>query len=109
MPFDVAQFRSRFPALAQGVAHFDSPGGSQVPLEVARAVAETLCSGISNRGAVTAAERRAESVVTRAREAVADLLDCRPQSVVFSRSMTQVTYDVARALAKQWGEGDEVV
>jgi cysteine desulfurase family protein (TIGR01976 family) len=29
--------------------------------------------------------------------------------VVFGRSMTQLTYDVARALAKQWGPGDEVV
>ncbi|MFC4031656.1 cysteine desulfurase-like protein [Streptomyces polygonati] len=109
MPLDIAQVRSAFPALAEGVAHFDGPGGSQVPLPVARAVADTLCGGISNRGAVTAAERRAESVVTGARAAVADLLDCRPEGVVFARSMTQATYDMARALAKRWGEGDEVV
>jgi cysteine desulfurase family protein (TIGR01976 family) len=109
MPLDIAQVRSRFPALAQGVAHFDGPGGSQVPLPVAQAMAETLCSGIANRGVVTAAERRAESVVVGARAAVADLLDCRPEGVVFARSMTQATYDMARALAKQWGEGDEVV
>ncbi|MYS22728.1 cysteine desulfurase-like protein [Streptomyces sp. SID4948] len=97
------------PALARGVAHFDGPGGSQVPLRVGQAVADTLCSGIANRGAVTAAERRAEGVVAGARAAVADLLDCRPEGVVFARSMTQATYDMARALAKQWGPGDEVV
>jgi cysteine desulfurase family protein (TIGR01976 family) len=109
MPLDVTKIRSEFPALAEGAAHFDGPGGSQVPLPVARAVADTLCGGISNRGSVTAAERRAGSVVTEARSAVADLLDCRPEGVVFARSMTQVTYDMARALAKEWGEGDEVV
>ncbi|SCE21419.1 cysteine desulfurase family protein, VC1184 subfamily [Streptomyces sp. DvalAA-14] len=91
------------------MAHFDGPGGSQVPLRVGQAVADTLCSGIANRGAVTAAERRAEGVVAGARAAVADLLDCRPEGVVFARSMTQATYDMARALAKQWGPGDEVV
>jgi cysteine desulfurase family protein (TIGR01976 family) len=40
---------------------------------------------------------------------VADLLGCQPGGVVFGRSMTQLTYDVARALAKQWRPGDEVV
>jgi cysteine desulfurase family protein (TIGR01976 family) len=109
MAFDVARVRSAFPALALKVAHFDGPGGSQVPHRVAQAVADTLCGGIANRGTVTAAERRADAVVTGARAAVADLLDCPPGCVVFARSMTQATYDIARALAKQWREGDEVV
>src|SRR3712207_6949486 len=57
---DVARIRKDFPALDQGIAYFDGPGGTQVPQPVADAVARTLTSGISNRGAVTAAERRAE-------------------------------------------------
>jgi len=109
MDLDVARVRSSFPALSQGVAYFDSPGGTQVPRQVAQAMADTSCSGISNRGTVTAAERRAGSVVTEARAAVADLLGCTTDGVVFARSMTQVTFDMARALAKQWGPGDEVV
>jgi cysteine desulfurase family protein (TIGR01976 family) len=40
---------------------------------------------------------------------VADLLGCTPGGVVFGRSMTQVTFDLARALAKQWGRRDEVL
>jgi cysteine desulfurase family protein (TIGR01976 family) len=72
-------------------------------------VASTMTSGISNRGDVTASERRAEEVVLAARRAVADLLGARERGVVFGRSMTQLTYDVARALAKGWGPGDEVV
>ncbi|MEP6666246.1 MAG: cysteine desulfurase-like protein [Nocardioidaceae bacterium] len=109
MELDVARVRSAFPALEHGVAHFDGPGGSQVPLQVAQAVADTMCSGISNRGTVTAAELRAEAVVSQARDAIADLVGGSAEGVVFGRSMTQLTYDVSRALAKQWGPGDEVV
>lgn len=109
MDLDVAHVRSSFPALSQGVAYFDSPGGTQVPRQVAQAMADTVCSGISNRGTVTMAEQRAAAVVIEARSAVADLLGCTPDGVVFARSMTQATFDMARALAKQWGPGDEVV
>ena len=109
MPLDIARIRSSFPALDDGVAYFDGPGGTQVPRAVGQAIADTACAGISNRGDVTTAERRAERVVVEARAAVSDLLGCDPRGVVFSRSMTQVTYDVSRALAKQWEAGDEVV
>ena len=109
MSLDVDRIRNDFPALEQGVAYFDGPGGTQVPRQVAEAVAGTMTSGISNRGLVTAAERRAEDVVADAREAVADLLGCEAGGVVFARSMTQATYEVSRALAKQWVAGDEVV
>ncbi|MGN6130857.1 MAG: cysteine desulfurase-like protein, partial [Nocardioidaceae bacterium] len=109
MDLDISDIRSSFPALEQGMAYFDGPGGTQVPRQVADAVASTMCAGISNRGAVTRAEQRAEDVVVSARAAVADLLGCPAGGVVFGRSMTQVTYDVARALAKEWTVGDEVV
>ena len=109
MNLDVDRIRSDFPALDEGIAYFDGPGGTQVPRQVADAIARTMTSGISNRGTVTAAEARAEEVVVAARQAVADLLGCDPGGVVFARSMTQATYDVSRALAKQWRPGDEVV
>jgi len=109
MTLDVGRVRAAFPALDLGVAHFDGPGGSQVPRVVADAVARTLVSGISNRGAVSDAERRADDAVLGARAAVADLLGADPGGVVFGRSMTQITYDVARALATTWAAGDEVL
>jgi cysteine desulfurase family protein (TIGR01976 family) len=109
MTLDVGRVRAAFPALDLGVAHFDGPGGSQVPRVVADAVARTLVSGISNRGAVSDAERRADDAVHGARAAVADLLGADPGGVVFGRSMTQITYDMARALATTWAPGDEVV
>ncbi len=109
MGYDVAAVRREFPSLAAGIAHFDGPGGSQTPRVVADAVRDTLLAGVSNRGRSTAPERRADDVVIAARVAVADLLGADPRGVVFGRSMTQLTYDLARTLAKDWGPGDEVV
>jgi cysteine desulfurase family protein (TIGR01976 family) len=107
--FDVGAVRARFPALAAGTAHFDGPGGSQVPDSVAAAVAATMLSPLANRGVVTAAERAADAVVRAARGAMADLLGVEPDGVVFGRSMTALTFDMARTLAATWRPGDEVV
>jgi len=106
---DIARIRAQFPALDHGVAHFDGPGGSQTPRRVADAVAATLTAGLANRGTVTEAERRAEAVTLGARAAMADLLGADPGGIVFGRSMTQITFDVARTFAQAWGPGDEVV
>ena len=109
MDYDVERVRASFPALGDGTAYFDGPGGSQVPRQVARGDRVHDDRGLSNRGTVTAAERRAEDVVVGARAAMADLLGCDAGGVVFGRSMTQLTFDLARALAKTWEPGDEVV
>lgn len=107
--YDLDRIRAAFPALDHGVAHFDGPGGSQTPTPVAEAVARAMTSGISNRGTVTDAELRAEEVVTAGRAAMADLLGADPRGVVFGRSMTALTFDLARTMAADWGPGDEVV
>ncbi len=109
MGLDVQAIRKQFPALAEGAAHFDGPGGTQVPQVVADAVADALTSAVSNRGDVTASERRADDIVRAARAAMGDLLGVDPRGVVFGRSMTQLTYDFSRTLAKTWTDGDEVV
>jgi cysteine desulfurase family protein (TIGR01976 family) len=109
MAYDVERIRSHFPALREGAAHFDGPGGSQTPDVVARAVSETMTSAISNRGTVTRSEQRAEEVVVDARGAMADFLGIDPTGVVFGRSATDLTFHLARTLAQAWGPGDEVV
>jgi cysteine desulfurase family protein (TIGR01976 family) len=109
MAYDVQSVRKHFPALVNGAAHFDGPGGSQVPEAVGRAIADTLTSAIANQGSESAASRRADEVVIAARRAMADLLGADPRGIVFGRSMTQLTYDFSRALAKTWRPADEVV
>ncbi len=107
--YDVATIRSHFPALAEGAAHFDGPGGSQVPDVVGDAVRDTLLAAMANRNVVTPAERRAEAIVVEARRAMADLLGADPRGIVFGRSMTALTFEFSRTLAKTWSPGDEVL
>jgi cysteine desulfurase family protein (TIGR01976 family) len=109
MTYDVDRLRAHVPALREGAAHFDGPGGTQIPDQVADAMNDSLRSALSNRGRGTAAERRADDIVTGARQAMADLLGADARGIVFGRSMTQITMDIARTLAQNWGPGDEVV
>jgi cysteine desulfurase family protein (TIGR01976 family) len=111
--YDVARVRSHFPQLRAGeglgAAHFDGPGGTQTPDVVAQAVYDTLTHPLANDDSVTPAERNASQAVVAGRFAIADLLNADPRGVVFGRSMTQLTMDLARTLARAWGPGDEVV
>lgn len=109
MGYDVDAVRGLFPALAEGAAHFDAPGGTQTPVTVADAVSDTLRAAVANVGTVTRAERRASQIVADFRLALADLLGADPRGIVYGRSATALTYDLGRALARDWGPGDEVV
>jgi cysteine desulfurase family protein (TIGR01976 family) len=109
MSYDVDRLRARIPALADGTAYFDGPGGTQTPDLVAEAIAGALTAGLSNRGRTTQAERNADDITVGARLAGADLVNADPGGIVFGRSMTELTFQVARTLAREWGPGDEVV
>lgn len=111
-PYDVARMRAHFPQLdgrTGDAAHFDGPGGTQTPDVVARAISDTLLAPLANRGSMTAAERNAEATVAGCRTALADLLGAAPRGIVVGRSMTDLTFDLARTLAADWSPGDEVV
>ncbi len=109
MSWDVDAVRRDFPALAEGLAHFDGPGGTQVPSAVSGAVAEAMRSAVSNRHGPFASSHRADGLVDEARAAVADLVGGDPAGVVLGQSMTANTYVLAGALARTWRQGDEVV
>jgi cysteine desulfurase family protein (TIGR01976 family) len=109
MSYDIDSVRADFPALAGGSAHFDGPGGTQTPRQVAEAIAGALTGPLSNRGTVTPGESNAEKTVTDARAAIADLVGGEAGGVVFGRSATQLCYDFSRWISRDWGQGDEVV
>jgi cysteine desulfurase family protein (TIGR01976 family) len=106
---DAAAIRAHFPALKDGAAHFDGPGGSQTPDVVADAIRSTMLRPLANRGVSTKAERNAEEIVGQCRQAVGDLLNADPGGVIFGRSMTALTFDLSRTLAATWRPGDEIV
>ncbi|HYI33808.1 MAG TPA: aminotransferase class V-fold PLP-dependent enzyme, partial [Glaciibacter sp.] len=107
--YDVDAVRSHFPSLDSGIAHFDGPGGTQTPVQVGRAIADTLTAPLSNRGTDSIPERNADAAVTEFRAASADLLGAEARGIVFGRSATQLAYDFARHLSRTWGPGDEIV
>jgi cysteine desulfurase family protein (TIGR01976 family) len=109
MSYQVERIRKDFPSLDTGLAYFDGPGGSQVPKVVGDAIAKAITQPSSNRGTVTESEQNAEKRVVDYRSAVADLLNCDPKGVIYGRSWTQLTYDLSRTLAKDWGVGDEII
>ncbi len=108
-PFDVRRAREDFPALGEGLAHFDGPGGTQVPEQVAAAVSDAMCSALSNRHGPFASSRRSDAIVDAARQAVADLVGGDPAGVVLGQSMTANTYVLAGALARTWLPGEDIV
>jgi len=108
-PLDVAALRRDFPALCSGLAFFDAPGGTQTPTPVIEAIAATLSAPLANRGHDNPAQRNAEHIVLDARAAMADYLGNDPAGIVFGRSATQLTLELARTLAHDWAPGDEVV
>ena len=107
--FDVEAIRKCFPALDDGTAFFDGPGGSQTPTVVADAIRDAMLRPLSNRGTTTVAARNAEEIVERCRRALGDLLGADPDEVIFGRSMTALTFDLSRTLSAEWRPGDEIV
>lgn len=109
LTYDVGALRAQIPALRAGLAHFDAPGGTQTPTPVVTAIADALNAPLSVRGSVAPGEANADALVREFRRAMADLLGADPSGIVFGRSATQLTYDFARTLAKDWAPGDEIV
>ncbi|MGY1915042.1 cysteine desulfurase-like protein [Blastococcus sp. SYSU DS0973] len=106
---DVARVRGLFPALSDGYVHADGPAGSLVPENVAHAVGSVMRMPVADRGGVFPASGRAEALVAGARAAVADLVGGRAGGVLLGPSTTTLTYGMARALARTWRPGDEIV
>jgi cysteine desulfurase family protein (TIGR01976 family) len=109
MTFDIARVRERYPALAEGYAHFDAAAGSLVAVGSSDAITAVTRGAVANRTMAFAPGRRAYGIVEEARAAVADLVGGSSAGVVFGQSATALTYLVARTLGDTWREGDEVV
>ncbi|HLQ37280.1 MAG TPA: cysteine desulfurase-like protein, partial [Planctomycetota bacterium] len=62
-----------------------------------------------NHGGDFATSRATDAMLGRAQQALADLLGGAADEVVFGANMTTMTFHLARALARTWRAGDEVV
>jgi cysteine desulfurase family protein (TIGR01976 family) len=114
-PIDVERCRAQFPALARKVdghpaVYFDGPAGSQVPQRVIDAVGRYMAHTNANCGGVFATSLESDALLHESHRAVADFLGSSdPDLVTFGPNMTTLTLSLARALARTWNPGDEVL
>jgi cysteine desulfurase family protein (TIGR01976 family) len=106
--------RGQFPALAQEVnghpaIFFDGPGGTQVPQRVIDAMSDYLARSNANTHGAFSTSRRSDEIIASAHAAVADLLGCDADEVVFGPNMTTLTFALSRALGRELKTGDEII
>lgn len=106
--------RGQFPALQQAingreVIYLDGPGGTQVPQRVIDAMADYLARSNANTHGGFPTSRRTDAVIAAARDAMADLLGCEADEIVFGTNMTTMTFAVSRAFGRELRPGDEIL
>jgi cysteine desulfurase family protein (TIGR01976 family) len=111
---DVETIRSRFPSLERRqdgtpVAYFDGPGGTQVPVNVVRAMADYLFKHNANTHWRYPTSVETDAALADARATLAEFLGGDASEVAFGQNMTTLTYHLSRALGRAWGPGDEIV
>jgi len=91
------------------VAYFDGPGGTQVPLTVANAVHSYLLEHNANTHWAYPTSAETDALLAEARDVFADFLRATPPDISFGNNTTTITFHIARALARGWKAGDEIV
>jgi cysteine desulfurase family protein (TIGR01976 family) len=110
----IADIRAQFPALERrhaglAVASFDGPGGTQVPRAVGDAMLDYLYHHNANTHWAYPTSAETDAMFDHARRVFAAFFHGAAEEVVFGANTTALIMHTARALARDWGAGDEVV
>jgi cysteine desulfurase family protein (TIGR01976 family) len=110
----VREARAQFPALERvhngfPVAYFDGPGGTQVPRSVVQAMSQYLYHHNANTHWVYPTSEETDALIAESRKTIATFLNAEPDEIAFGANMTTLTFHLARALARKWKAGDEVI
>ncbi len=115
MTFPLEAVRNRFPSLAmrdngKRRIYLDNPAGTQVPGRVADAIHDAVLYRNANLGGMFASSVLAGEVWEDAHRAMAELLGAAgPQEIIIGPNMTSLTFQLSRAIGRDWGPGDEVI
>jgi len=112
--FDLVYVRKQFPALRRTVsgrpaAYLDSPGGTQTPQCVLDAITRYLVDTNANVHGQFVTSEESDRLLEQAHAAVADLLGCSAQEVVFGANMTTLSLLLAQTIMRDLRPGDEIV
>src|SRR3982751_6100641 len=110
----VESIRADFPALdrreqGQRVAYFDGPGGTQVPRAVVEAITDYLYHHNANTHWAYPTSVETDALLANARAVYADFFNASATDVSFGNNTTTIAFHLARALARGWNAGDEIV
>jgi cysteine desulfurase family protein (TIGR01976 family) len=112
-PIDVV--RDAFPALASNggsgsTIFLDNPAGTQVPRQVADAVAAAMLTASSNLGGHFDQSRTAEGIWHEAHGAMADMLGAATaEEIIIGPCMTALTLHMSRSIGRELAPGDEII
>jgi len=110
MTLDVSAVRRQFPALQSDAVFFDNPGGTQVPRQVLDRIHGYLTTSNANRGGAFPTSTESDRLLEEARRALAAFLGAtRSEEIVFGPNMTSLTFQISRALAREFLPGDEII
>ncbi len=110
VPLDLDFVRAQFPALGGDWVFLDNAGGSQVLGRVVDRISDYLKTSNVQLGASYAISQRAGERQQEAQRRTAELVNAeRPEEVVMGPTSTLLVQLLARAMARQFRPGDEVV
>ncbi|MDN3698199.1 cysteine desulfurase-like protein [Vibrio cortegadensis] len=115
MSFNLNSVREQFSALSQQyngkpVIFLDGPGGSQVPQSVLDSMTSYLGFYNSNLGGHFFSSQHTTNLMAQARESVQALVNAEtPDNMVFGANMTSLTFQLSRAISRDWKAGDEII
>jgi len=110
MTLNLQQIRKEFPALSRPVLFLDNPGGTQITRRSLDRIQDYLVNKNANHGGSFETSRLSDHSIDESRQAVADFLNAaRPEEIVFGPNMTSLTFNISRALAREFKPGDTIV
>ncbi|MZI93682.1 cysteine desulfurase-like protein [Vibrio sp. CAIM 722] len=115
MTLDTNQIRAKFGALNQAehgqtILFLDGPGGTQIPDSVAHSMTDYWQRGNSNLGGAFETSRHTTEVMLEARTYCQALVNApAAENIVFGANMTSLTFQLSRAISREWQAGDEVI
>ena len=108
-PIDTAFARAHFPALSGPWALFENAGGTLVAAQALERIRTYMTELQVQPGAAYPASARAAAMIAESHQAMAAMINARPEEVMIGPSTSMNVFLLAQALRPGLAEGDEVV
>lgn len=112
---NIDEIRSSFPALSRindqqrPVVYLDSPGGTQVPDSVIKAVSHYYRSSNSNIEGEFDISISTDVLIEKARQYGGWFVGGEPEGIIFGQNATTLNFSLSRAFGRSLVAGDEIV